>query len=1159
MRMTTLEQRALPSSSIPLSTVNWTALGPAPLLGAQTPGSFNVAGRAAGLAVDPGNPDVVYVGTAGGGVWKTTNATAANPSWTPLTDNQASEFIGCVTLAPSNSSIVYVGTGEEELRALSFYGKGVLKSTDAGATWTLLGNSVFDRTVIGNIVVHPTNPNIVFAAIGNHGTDCNPAQATGVFRSTDGGVTWTNLTTAISTTDDYTTLIRDPTDPNVMWTGVGTRLGSAANGIYKTTNALAATPTWTLVSNLPFGSTVGRTRIAIAPSNNQVLYVAMSDPAGNLLKWYQSTNGGTSWIDRTSVTPGTDRMWYSLNLLVDPTNANIVYWSGTTNLLRSTTGGASWTAINSGADGKGPHVDHHGFAMDSAGRFLDVSDGGAWRYTPSTNLWADLNGTNTGRNASTALNTIQFMGIAISPTDPDFVIGGTQDNGLARFSDSLGWTLAEGGDGGDVIMDPFNSSQMWRANPVGSYGASAYVRRSTDGGNSWVSIVNGISSTSTAAAAFYPPMAADPGTPNRIFFGADVLYVSTNAGTNWTRLPGDTFTFPHELRAIAVGPTSSSTIYVSCGASADGTANAYGADQLFVTTNDGVTWTDRTPQAGGDYQKIVVDPTNSNVAYAVNANFSPTGDNIFRTTNAGQTWTSISTTLIDAPFYDLVLDPGPTPSSSDDVLYAGGDQGVYRSTDLGATWSKFGNGLPISQVRDLEFAPQTKILAAATHGRGVWEILTGIPNVPGQISGTVYNDQNANAKLDAGEPGLGGWTVFRDDNNNGMIDNYGTSTINATGLPVNIPDAGMGMVNSTLNVSGVTGAVTNLKLQFNITHTYDADLVATLISPAGTKIALFTNVGGSGQNFNNTILDDQAAISISAGTAPFAGSYQPQGLLSSYIGQNPNGTWTLAVTDVGPGDTGTLNSWSLIATTGEEVTVTKADGSYTLPNSFNGTYNVRRVLQSGWFGTEPIGGVQVVSVPAGQGVTNVNFGQTQHQPVKVASVVVNNGDPQRSRVTQVQVNFDQLVTLPANPANAFQLKRQSDNAVIGLTASVTNTTTTSVTLTFSGPTTEFTSLADGRYTLTVSASQVSNSFGQLDGNGDGVAGDDYTLIGAPGTAPSLFRLFGDITGDGSVNANDFILFRQYFGGYIFAFDFDGDNAVAASDFTQFRLRFGGSI
>ncbi len=1157
MRLETMEQRALPSSSIPLSTINWTALGPAPLLNAQTPGNFNVSGRAAGLAVHPTNADIVYIGSAGGGVWKTTNSTLANPTWTALTDNQASPFIGSVTLAPSNPNIVYVGTGEEELRALSFYGKGVLKSTDAGATWTLQGASVFDRTVIGNIVVHPTDPNIVFAANGNHGTDSDPTKQTGVYRSTDGGVNWVNLTSSITTTEDFTDLEPDLTNPNIMWAGVGTRLGSTANGVYRTTNALAATPTWTLISNLPFGTTVGRTEIAVAPSNNQVIYAQMANPStGNLFGWFQSTNGGASWTDRTAVAPNTDRMWFCLNLLVDPTNANIVYSSGTTQLSRSTNGGASWTSINSGADGKGPHVDHHGNAMDSAGRFLLVSDGGIWRYTPSTNLWANLNGINTSRSVTGAIDTIQFMGIAISPTDPDFVIGGTQDNGLVRFNDSLGWTLTEGGDGGDVIMDPFNASRMWRANPVGSYGPSAYVRRSTNGGASWTSIVTGL--TNTSAAAFYPPMAADPGTLDRIFMGTNVLNVSTNAGTNWTRLPGDTFTFPNEIRAIGIGPTSSGLIYVSCGASADGKASAYTADRVYVTTNNGVTWIERTPQVGNDIQNFAVDPTNSNIAYAVSANFSATGDNIWRTTNAGVTWTSISSTLIDAPFYDVLLDPGTTSGSGDDILYVSGDQGVYRSIDLGANWSKFGIGLPISQVRDIEYSPQTKILAAGTHGRGVWEILTGVPNLPGQIAGTVYNDTNANGTLTVGEPGLQGWTVFRDDNNNGVIDNFGPSTINATAVPVSLPD--LVTTSTTLNVSGLTGSVTDLNFNFSITHTYDGDLQAFLTSPTGTKITLFANVGGAGMNFTNTILDDQAVVLIGAGSAPFTGSFQPQGLLSNFNGQTPNGTWTFTITDIGPGDFGTIDNWSLNFTTGDLTAVSKADGTYTLANSPNGTYNVRRVLQSGWTATEPLSGVQVVTVPAGQGVLNVNFGQT-NTPAKVAAVTVNDGSAQRSMVKSLKVTFNGIVNFVGAPAAAFQLVRTGPGLPTGavtLAAVTTHAGFTEATLTFSGTSlTEFQSLKDGRYNLTVLASQFAGA--GFDGDGNGSAGDNYTVVGDPLVAPRLFRLFGDATGDGIVAANDFIQLLGTMGGSSVIFDFDNDGAVAASDFIQFRLRFGGMI
>lgn len=186
--------------------------------------------------------------------------------------------------------------------------------------------------------------------------------------------------------------------------------------------------------------------------------------------------------------------------------------------------------------------------------------------------------------------------------------------------------------------------------------------------------------TNPNASAFYPPVAADPGTLDRIFMGSNVLNVSTNGGTNWTRLPGDTFTFPNEIRGIGIGPAAAGVIYASCGASADGTAGAYSANQVFVTTNNGATWTERTPQVGGDFNNFAVDPIDSNICYAVNASFSPTGDNVWKTTNAGVTWTPLGATLIDAPFYDILIDPGPTNSNTDDILYAGGDQA------FGARW-----------------------------------------------------------------------------------------------------------------------------------------------------------------------------------------------------------------------------------------------------------------------------------------------------------------------------------------------------------------------------------------------------------------------------------------------------------------------------------------
>ena len=301
LSLETFERRDVPSSNIPLSVIDWTAIGPAPLSGARTPGSLTATGRAAGLAIDPTNPAIIYVGSAGGGVWKTTNGNATNPTWTPLTDTQVSPFIGCVTLAPSNPNIVYVGTGEAEERALSFYGRGVLKSTDAGASWTLLGSSVFNRTCISNIVVNPTNSNIVFAAVCDHGTDCDPNQSTGIYRSTDGGVTWLNTTTSITTADDFTDLEPDPTDPNVMWACVGARL--------------RRTRRWGVQDDQRFGriADVDRDRKPSIGHRNRpdgTRYRSVKQPGPVCVDvgpgrqsrhWYQSTNGGQVG----SITPAT--------------------------------------------------------------------------------------------------------------------------------------------------------------------------------------------------------------------------------------------------------------------------------------------------------------------------------------------------------------------------------------------------------------------------------------------------------------------------------------------------------------------------------------------------------------------------------------------------------------------------------------------------------------------------------------------------------------------------------------------------------------------------------------------------------------------------------------------------------------------------------------
>lgn len=244
------------------------------------------------------------------------------------------------------------------------------------------------------------------------------------------------------------------------------------------------------------------------------------------------------------------------------------------------------------------------------------------------------------------------------------------------------------------------------------------------------------------------------------------------------------------------------------------------------------------------------------------------------------------------------------------------------------------------------------------------------------ISGQVYLDSNRNGSPDPGEPGLAGWTVYLDQNNNGTFD-QNTATADAPSLDVPKPIPDLSSVNSTLTLSGVPGAITHLTLKFGITHPYDQDLAITLISPAGTQMLVVNRVGGSGQDFNGTTLDDSATSMIDQGNAPFAGTFRPDTPLARVNGQSADGTWTLQVADKAAGDTGTLTSWSLHITTGEASTVTDASGNYSFGGLAAGTYHVRQVDQSGFTPTAPTGGVDTVTLDGTANATGQDFGNFQ--------------------------------------------------------------------------------------------------------------------------------------------------------------------------------------
>ena len=360
LQLEQLEDRTLLSSSLPLSPTNWTSLGPAPKVG---PGALAVSGRVDGIATDPTNPDIIYVATASGGVWKTTNS---GVTWNALTDNQSTLFMGAIALAPSNSNVIYAGTGDANLgpsklafnRDNIYYGEGVLKSTDAGATWTLeTGNNVFDRRTISKVVVDPTDPKTVYVAVGAVATNGLPGN-TGIWKSTDGGLNWTDTTAAISTTAAYLDLVIDPANPQVLYAGVGAPAGDPSNGVYKTTNGGAS---WAVAGDLPTGATdprIGRITLALAPSNLDILYVALiasgqdGEPGlyaqSSLYKMETTQDAGVTWTNISGNLPDIPT-WSIAVANYGSSTANDVYYVGTDEgVYASSNQGTTWTHLGLG-------------------------------------------------------------------------------------------------------------------------------------------------------------------------------------------------------------------------------------------------------------------------------------------------------------------------------------------------------------------------------------------------------------------------------------------------------------------------------------------------------------------------------------------------------------------------------------------------------------------------------------------------------------------------------------------------------------------------------------------------------------------------------------------------------------------------------------------
>ena len=703
----------------------WTEIGPNPIPNGQVQSGAQLAvsGRTIAIAVHPTDPNIVYVGTAQGGLYRTTDG---GTTWTPLLDNALSLAIGAIAISPSSPDTVYVGTGETGFTCSSYFGVGLYRITNASTASPTVsgpfGGTEMSGRAVSEIVVDPANAANIFATTtsGIGGIGCQNGTlfpSKGLYRSTDAlnvTPTFTKLTVATAGENlDMVDLAIDPANGNRLLVSV---IGSAAqSGVWLSTTALGAATFTRQLTMAGTTSSTARTELTINNVAGVVTAFAASANAGGRVS--RSIDGGSTWTTQITNSFCGGQCFYNIAIAVDPTNASNVYLGGTattTTFGRSTNGGTSFTNSQDGL-----HTDSHAIAVAPSlpSTIYFGSDGGIYKSTDSGVTWATLN--------NTTFRATQFMSIAVHPIDPNFTIGGTQDNGTEYYNPSAVWTRADFGDGGYSLIDQSSLNNVavnmyhtyFNASTLQGYGFVTGPATATEG--SWVFRgCNGVAGNGIpcfGAVLFYAPIEQGPGTPNTIYYGANILYRSSNTGLNHTAVSQD---LTNPISAIGISPQNDNVRIVGTN-----------IGQVFGTTTGAnpLTNMDPTNVIPNNYVgRTVVDPNNVNTAYVTLAAFGVT--NVWKTTtlssfadNISPTWTAANSGLPAVPVNAFVVDP-----LNSNNIYAGTDIGVYFSTNGGTSWLPLGSGLPRVAVFDMAVT-SASLLRIATHGRGMWQISIAPP------------------------------------------------------------------------------------------------------------------------------------------------------------------------------------------------------------------------------------------------------------------------------------------------------------------------------------------------------------------------------------------------------------------------------------------------
>ena len=698
-----------------LSALEYRSIGPA---------AGGRVSRATGVV---GDRNTYYLASASGGVWKSTDG---GLTWNPIFDDQPISSIGSIAVAPSDPNVIYVGSGEANIRGNVAAGNGIYKSTDAGKTWTHVWKQ---EGQIGTMVVHPTNPDIAFAAVLGHAFGPNPER--GVYRTTDGGKTWVQV---LKKNDDTgaSDVALDPSNPRILFAGFwearrypwDLKSGGPGSGLYVSRDG---GDTWTLLTGkgLPDGIW-GKVGVAVAPSDGRRVYALIEADEGGL---FRSDDGGETWT-RTSAFRGLrQRAWYYSTLAVDPRNPDIV-WFPQVPMLKTIDGGQTITYVKDMH-----HGDHHDVWIDPADpkRMISANDGGVSLTTDGGEHWTQP-----------PLAISQFYHVSVDTRVPYRVAGAMQDLGTAQGpSNSLHgggielgeWYGVGGGEAGHVVSRTDDPDVVYAGEYLGYITRYEHRTRTARNVSAWPENPSGHGGEDMRYRfQWTAPIATSPHDPDVLYHGAQVIFRSSDGGQTWTAISPDLTRNDKTKQTWTGGPITGDNTGVETYGTVFAIAESprqkdliwAGSDDglVQVTRDGGKTWTNVTAAMTGlpEWGTVsLIEPSPFDAATAfvvVDAHrLDDMRPYVFKTTDYGRSWKRLDGGLPKDVYVHAVREDPKRRG----LLYLGTERGVMFSTDDGATWASLRLNMPTVAVHDLVVKDDS--LVVGTHGRSIWILDDLIP------------------------------------------------------------------------------------------------------------------------------------------------------------------------------------------------------------------------------------------------------------------------------------------------------------------------------------------------------------------------------------------------------------------------------------------------